>query len=230
MVRRNRACVLVIALNSLQLDRADDDKTTTIISTSTVGLSTIGWKPGQLKNCTEPGRKLIHFSQLHDADENNAHQRGFPFFFSLNNSSLIELIERRRMRSVTPVDLPFFSFSYRWISWRSFYTIATTTCKTIRVKLGSIVSDWCFLGDSLGSDSLTFHRLSLHFHCHCARRRWLFHFCSGQTLCRKRIEEEEEESSIDAFVVATRTGWRCCRCDVHGSWILFSWIIHSRHW
>jgi len=35
-------------------DRIDDDKTTAIISTSVPTLSTIGWKPGQLKNCTEP--------------------------------------------------------------------------------------------------------------------------------------------------------------------------------
>ncbi|CAF2075625.1 unnamed protein product [Rotaria magnacalcarata] len=34
-------------------DQADDEKTTTI-STSTILLTTNGWRPGQLKNCTEP--------------------------------------------------------------------------------------------------------------------------------------------------------------------------------
>ncbi|CAF3436497.1 unnamed protein product [Rotaria sp. Silwood1] len=42
-----------IQATAISIDQADDE-TTTIITTTTVSLTTIGWKPGQLKNCTEP--------------------------------------------------------------------------------------------------------------------------------------------------------------------------------
>ena len=38
---------------------SDDDKTTILPPTSTTLLTTIGWKPGQMKNCTEPGTFVV---------------------------------------------------------------------------------------------------------------------------------------------------------------------------
>jgi len=48
---------IVILLFYLEL--LDDDKTSTIL-TSTLQSSTNRWQPGQIKNCTEPGKFYIN--------------------------------------------------------------------------------------------------------------------------------------------------------------------------
>ncbi len=42
------------------LELLDDGKTSTILTTSTVQSNTNIWQPGQIKNCTEPGKCSIN--------------------------------------------------------------------------------------------------------------------------------------------------------------------------
>lgn len=76
------------------LDQVDDDKATTI-TTTTVSLSTNGWQPGQQKNCTEPGeyyyQTLILFSMFLCKSD------GKRFFFFFNNSCQIELSNKEAL-------------------------------------------------------------------------------------------------------------------------------------
>jgi hypothetical protein len=48
-----------IVILPFYLELLDDDKTSTILTTSTLQSSTNSWQPGQMKNCTDPGKFYI---------------------------------------------------------------------------------------------------------------------------------------------------------------------------